>query len=154
MNDKKIDENIITAARLAVLILFTPGGWVCLGFTALWVYLMYINFSYFDLVVQPLAIWLGIRAAKYGAWGFLPFGKWLHERHYATVCYFSVFTIWKYKLSFFIENLFKLDFHYLKKETAKGDSSSLREVTTPVAVTVGLGFWDLIFVLDKSQLKN
>ena len=113
-----------------------------------WLYTMIINFHWWDTILLSLSFLVGWRFSKYGLYGLIPGGGIIAERHYHTIRFWSELKKWKHKWMFLRENNFSVDFYYRKKEMYKGDPTSMREITGPSAVTIGIGFNKYIFDLE------
>lgn len=113
-----------------------------------WIYITMINFSWLDIVLQSLFFFIGWRIGGYGLLGFIPGGGIIAERHYHTIRFWPILKTWRVRWMFLIENTFSVDFFHIKKEMFKGDPTSVREVTGPVCMTVGIGFNKYIFDLE------
>lgn len=120
---------------------------ILLGFT-IWVYIMTISFHWWDIILQPLALLIGWRTAQYGFLGLVPGGGFIVERHVHTIHFWPVLKTWRHRWMFLRENNFSVDFYYEKKEMHKGYPTSVREVTGPAAVTIGIGFNKYLFDLE------
>lgn len=116
--------------------------------TPVWFYTLIIRFHWWDIILQPLAIMLGVRVAQYGLLGLVPGGGWLHKKHFHTIHFWPELKTWRQRLMFLCENNFTVAHFYISKEMHKGDPTSVREVTGPVCVTIGLGFNKYIFDID------
>lgn len=116
--------------------------------TPIYLYSLTINFHWWDTILLSLSFLVGWRFSKYGLYGLIPGGGFIADRHYHTIRFWSELKKWKHKWMFLSENNFSVDFYYRKKEMYKGDPTSVREVTGPSAVTIGIGFNKYIFDLE------
>ena len=124
--------------------------WAILMFlsTVVSIYLLTINFHWWDLIIQPLVGLAGWRMGAYGLLGLIPGGGYIHDRHFSTMRFWPVLKTWRTRWMFLRENNFSVDFYYRKKEMYKGDPTSVREVTGPAVVTIGIGFNKYLFDLE------
>lgn len=113
-----------------------------------WLYLVITQFKWWDIILHPLAALIGFRIAKYGWWGLIPGGGIIAERHFHTIHFWPALKTWRTRWMFLRENNFSVDFFHAKKEMFKGDPTSVREVTGPAAVTIGIGFNKYLFDLE------
>lgn len=115
--------------------------------TPTWLYLVITQFKWWDIILHPLAAVIGYRIAAYGWLGLIPGGGIIAERHFHTIHFWPVLKTWRARWMFLRENNFSVYFYYAKKEMNKGDPTSVREVTGPFAVTIGIGFNKYLFDL-------
>jgi len=116
--------------------------------TPLLVYVLIIKFYWWDIILYPLSVVIGVRIGLYGWLGLIPGGGIIAERHFHTIHFWPVLKTWRTRWMFLRENNFSVDFYYIQKEMYKGDPTSVREVTGPAAVTIGIGFNKYLFDLE------
>lgn len=116
--------------------------------TLMVIYLETINFHWWNIVMYPLIAVLGWRLGYYGILGCIPGGVWLYNHRIYTIRFAPVLKTWSHRFKFLRKNCFTVEFHHLSKEMVKGYTASSREVTGPIAVTVGLGLNKYVFALD------
>jgi hypothetical protein len=127
-------------SSLLVLVLFS-----------MWLYLLIVRHSVWDLFTQPICCYIGYRLGMYGLIGLIPFGPTISSRLYHKINYFHTLKNNYYRWLFLKEEWFKVEFGHSTCHLHPGHEDSRCETTHVECIAVTIGF--TMYIFDVSDLN-